>query len=101
MAAARFTRYWSKRRELFGTDKFHHSMTLAGALRDDTAALARLAQGVFSVVPKHDAFSRPIVIYSPHRNARTGFNKESMVSRFVESSAKEVLKYNSHALFLL
>lgn len=76
-AANRFVKYWEKRRELFGIDKFCLPMTIEGALCDDKVALEC---GVFTVLPDPDASGRPILYYSPDRNTREGYETESMVS---------------------
>jgi hypothetical protein len=76
LAARRFVNYWTRRRELFGPDKFHLPMTIDGALRDDADALEA---GVFSIVPKHDASGRPILYYAPYRNTRD-CSRDSLVS---------------------
>lgn len=75
-AANRFVRYWQKRHQLFGTDKFCLPMTLEGALRDDTVALEC---GGFKVLPKPDASGRPILLGAPHCHTRVGYDTESML----------------------
>mmetsp|Transcript_20556 Transcript_20556/g.37357 ORF Transcript_20556/g.37357 Transcript_20556/m.37357 type:complete len:510 (+) Transcript_20556:2-1531(+) len=75
-AANRFVRYWQKRHQLFGTDKFCLPMTLEGALRDDAVALEC---GGFKILPKPDASGRPIMLGAPHCHTRVGYDTESML----------------------
>ena len=58
-AALRFARYWQKRRELFGANKFALSMTPAAALRDDHKALL---VGFIVILPGTDSKGRTLLL---------------------------------------
>ena len=58
-AALRFARYWQKRRELFGANKFALSMTPEAALRDDHKALL---VGYIVILPGTDSKGRTLLL---------------------------------------
>lgn len=76
MAAQRFVRYWSARREVFGEDKFVEKMTLSEALRDDLVALEA---GMCCLLPYPDLSGRQVIYVEPKRHTREGYTSESMV----------------------
>jgi hypothetical protein len=59
-AAARFVKYWVKRKELFGPDKYLLPLTIDGALKDDHVALE---VGHWIILPKPDNFGRTIMLW--------------------------------------
>lgn len=76
-AASKFARYWNDRYKLFGSDKFCESMTLKGALKDDSLALSR---GYVQLLPKPDTAGRAIcyIDWSSHEPS-VGYTEDSMV----------------------
>lgn len=52
-------------------------MTLAGAVRDDLAALEA---GVYRILPHRDLSGRQLVLLEPRRNTGQGYSAESLVS---------------------
>lgn len=75
-AADRFVKYWEKRLEYFGPDKFHLPMSLDGALRDDSAALRT---GAWKFLPRPDASGRRILQYTSSLNTMEGYTRDSMI----------------------
>lgn len=57
-ASRRIVRYWERRRELFGAEKFLLPLTLRAAMRDD---LDNLCQGFASALPVKDVHGRGIL----------------------------------------
>ena len=73
-AAARFVRYWRRRRELFGPEKYALPLTIDGALRDDRVALE---VGHWIILPEPDNFGRTMMLWIK----RGTYEFDSMVSR--------------------
>mmetsp|Transcript_17006 Transcript_17006/g.37025 ORF Transcript_17006/g.37025 Transcript_17006/m.37025 type:complete len:578 (-) Transcript_17006:34-1767(-) len=68
-AAARFVRYWKKRKELFGTDNYHLPLTATCALKDDVSSLEF---GRFVILPEPDKHGRTVMLYTETRGAYNG-----------------------------
>ena len=73
-AAARFVRYWQRRRELFGPEKYALPLTIGGALRDDRVALE---VGHWIILPEPDNFGRTMMLWIK----RGTYDFDSMLSR--------------------
>lgn len=61
---------------MFGKDKYLLPMMLAGALRDNLAAIEA---GVQCVLNSVDANGRPIIYWNPSCHSKEGYTSESMV----------------------
>jgi hypothetical protein len=92
-AAARFVRYWQRRRELFGPEKYALPLTIDGALRDDRVALE---VGHWIILPEPDNFGRTIMLWIK----RGTYDFDSMVSRKKAASAYVVPSSISNAVTL-
>lgn len=76
-ASQRLAKYWTKRKALFGPDKFCLPMTQEGALRDDKATLDL---GLYRLLPEPDNSNRLIFFYDPTLLAVKTHKRDSYVS---------------------
>jgi hypothetical protein len=75
LAAARYTKYWDKRVEVFGPEKAFMPLTLSKALKDDMVALST---GFFSLTGTKDASGRSIIFIDPSKQDKSKYPRESM-----------------------
>ena len=72
-AAVRFVKYWNKRKETFGPEKYFLPLDIEGALKDDRVALE---VGHWIILPKPDNHGRTIMLWLK----RGPYDFDSMVS---------------------
>lgn len=72
-AAARFVKYWAKRKEVFGSEKYFLPLDIEGALKDDRVALE---VGHWIILPEPDTHGRTIMLWLK----RGPYDFDSMVS---------------------
>lgn len=77
-AALRLVKYWTKRFEIFGADKFNLPMTPNGALRGDEAIIA-LASTTIKIMPGLDGHGRKVVYRGNIHNAHEGYTASGMI----------------------
>lgn len=77
-AATRLVKYWRKRFELFGADKFNLPMALNGVLHGDDANVA-LATGTVRILPDLDAHGRKIMFRANCYHTQKGYSTSSMI----------------------
>ena len=73
LAAVRFVKYWNKRLEVFGPEKYFLPLDIGGALKDDRVALE---VGHWIILPKPDNHGRTIMLWLK----RGPYDFDSMVS---------------------
>lgn len=80
-AAVRFVKYWIKRKEVFGHEKYFLPLTVDGALKDDHVALE---VGHWIILPKPDNHGRTVMLWLK----RGPYDFDSMVSDEVSALAR-------------
>jgi hypothetical protein len=81
-------KYWEKRRQIFGPDKFHLSLTLQGGAFDDNDFRA-LKSGTFCPLPQRDVSGRQLLWFTLARNDFQGYTSANLVRNGLVYLGKE------------